>query len=162
MHLCVASGFSAELICSAPFACITMGLDQFAITKILDKAPALDPNLHDRDLMHYFDAVERITFCRWRKHPHLHGWMERIWRSRGQHPESEDFNCIELELTEQDILDLLEDVTNGTLKAGAYRTSGFFFGDPCDEDYRDQDLLFCHRALDLIRNGFKVYYDSWW
>jgi hypothetical protein len=139
-----------------------MGLDQYAITKLLDKAPTLDQDLHDPDLIHYFNAAERIEICRWRKHPHLQGWMERIWRARKDPYSSEDFNCIELELTKQDILELQDAVTKGTLMERAYRTSGFFFGNPADEFYKEQDLQFCKQALDLIQHGFKVYYDSWW
>ena len=139
-----------------------MGLDQYAITKLLDKAPELDPNLHGQEMVNYMNTAERIQICSWRKHPHFHGWMERLWRTREQPYKTDDFNCVELELTQQDILELQEAVTNGTLMERAYRTSGFFWGDPADEEYRDQDLLFCRQALDLIQHGFKVYYDSWW
>ena len=41
-------------------------------------------------------VTEPREIAYWRKHPNLHGWMQRLWESRGN---SGDFNGDELELT---------------------------------------------------------------
>lgn len=102
----------------------------------------------------------------WRKHPNLHGWMEQLWIRRlaadGKTPGESDFgstfNGIELELTRED-LDLLEqDINNGMLPA----TRGFFFGDPSDDYYKQQDLEFIKNARAELFCGLKVFYNSSW
>jgi hypothetical protein len=91
----------------------------------------------------------------WRKHPNLHGWMQQLWESKGNEG---DFNGDELELTWQD-LDALElAVTHGQLPT----TGGFFFGNPCDEHYREQDLEFVKNARAELFMGLKVFYNSSW
>lgn len=95
----------------------------------------------------------RIAY--WRKHPNLHGWMHRLWESRGNEG---DFNGDELELTAED-LDALElAVIHGQLPA----TTGFFFGNPVDEHYREQDLEFIKNARAELFMGLKVFYNSSW
>ena len=78
----------------------------------------------------------------WRKHPNLHGWMEQLYRARGG--KAEMFNGVELELTYDDILKLEEDINNGIVSS--LNTRGFFFGDPSDDYYREQDLQFVRIA----------------
>ena len=113
-----------------------MGLDQYAYTV----------NKHG----------EKETICEWRKHPNLHGWMENLWRSQGN--EDGDFNCEELELTEDDLLDLEDDVCLGMLP----KTTGFFFGEDSDLYYEKTDLKFIETAKEKLKNGYKVFYYSWW
>ena len=118
-----------------------MGLDQFA--------HAVDNN------------GEKVELAYWRKHPNLQGWMEMLWNSRGRpnaHEDSDDFNCIPLELTKQDLDDLEEDITNDHLP----ETVGFFFGSNSDDHYRRQDLEFIQKARQALDNGLTVVYDSWW
>jgi len=91
----------------------------------------------------------------WRKHPNLHGWMHRLWESRGN---KGDFNGDELELTYEDLERLELDVIAGTLPG----TSGFFFGNNADEHYRDQDLGFIKNARAELFMGLKVFYNSSW
>jgi hypothetical protein len=93
----------------------------------------------------------------WRKHPNLHGWMEQLWRHKTGNNE-ENFNCIELELTLED-LNLLE---SAILTKHLPSTQGFFFGSECDAYYREQDLAFIEEARGDIAGGRKVYYNSWW
>jgi hypothetical protein len=93
----------------------------------------------------------------WRKHPNLHGFMEKLWRAKTGNTE-EQFNCVELELTLED-LELLE---NAVLMRDLPETHGFFFGGPADEYYKDQDLAFIAEARGDIAGGRKVYYNSWW
>lgn len=97
----------------------------------------------------------------WRKHPNLHGWMERLWE-RKMAAEGRDnphrFNGIELELTWEDIDELERAVTHQQLPA----TSGFFFGEPSDDYYQEQDLEFIKNARAELFLGLRVFYNSSW
>ena len=97
----------------------------------------------------------------WRKHPHLHGWMEQLWHSRHQpglqHPD-QIFNGIELELFRADIDRLEQDIQDGLLP----ETRGFFFGDDASEHYRLQDLEFIKNARAELFLGLRVFYNSSW
>ena len=106
-----------------------------------------------------FSRDKGDTHCTWRKHPNLQGWMERLYIGRGG---QETFNCIELRLTPEDIQQLRNDVTNGTLDGNKGDTEGFFFGNNSDEEYKEQDLEFCEWALKELEDGKQVIYDSWW
>jgi hypothetical protein len=99
----------------------------------------------------------------WRKHPNLHGWMERLWNEKGC-PGLEAgfndimFNGIELELTFDDVVKLEEDIKNNKLP----ETTGFFFGNNSDEYYKAQDLEFVYEAKSRLFLGQKVFYNSSW
>jgi len=91
----------------------------------------------------------------WRKHPNLHGWFRQEWESQGN---SGDFNGDELEIT-WDMLERLEyDINEGNLPG----TKGFFFGDPADDYYLEQDLEFIRNARAELFLGLKVFYNSSW
>ena len=92
----------------------------------------------------------------WRKHPNLHGWMERLAESKNL--EYNTFNGVELELTWQDIDDLERAITHGQLPS----TSGFFFGNEADDFYKEQDLEFVRKARAELFLGLKVFYNSSW
>lgn len=98
----------------------------------------------------------------WRKHPNLHGWMRTLWEAKGTpgHPPDTDFNCIELELSWEDIDMLEKNIKSGTV--ANLGTTGFFFGNPSDEDYKEQDLQFCINAKAELFLGRKVFYNSSW
>ena len=117
----------------------------------------------------YFDGgtstVEKPReLAYWRKHPNLHGWMERLWQERGcpggvsHDGEEPRFNGIELELDWDDIDRLEADILEGRLPA----TTGFFFGQEADDLYRDQDLDFCASARAELFLGQRVFYNSSW
>ena len=100
----------------------------------------------------------------WRKHPNLHGWMEQLWirklAAEGKQPEKDSewgsvFNGVEVELTSEDLDELERAVTHGRLP----RTTGFFFGDPSDDYYRDRDLEFIKNARAELIFGLKVFYN---
>jgi len=91
----------------------------------------------------------------WRKHPNLHGWMQKLWESQGN---DGDFNGDELELTYDDLERLELDIIAGTLPG----TTGFFFGNDADEHYRAQDLEFIKNARAELFMGLKVFYNSSW
>lgn len=93
----------------------------------------------------------------WRKHPNLHGWMERLWIERGG-TDGDGFNGVEVELTWDDIMALEEDILAGNLPP----TRGFFFGDNADDEYREQDLEFCASARAELFLGQRVFYNSSW
>jgi len=105
-------------------------------------------------------AVNRPRqICYWRKHPNLHGWMERLWDAKGDHGRTgQDFNGVELELTAEDLDDLEYAVQNDRLPP----TSGFFFGDGADDYYKPSDLKFIQEARAEMFLGLKVFYNSSW
>jgi hypothetical protein len=92
----------------------------------------------------------------WRKHPNLHGWMEKLAEKKGI--EYSTFNGVELELTYDDLEILELDVIAGTLPG----TTGFFFGNDADEHYKEQDLEFIRNARVELFMGLKVFYNSSW
>ena len=114
-----------------------MGLDMYAY--VADKAGLGD----GRELAY------------WRKHPNLHGWMHRLWIEKGNEGE---FNGDELELTWEDLEELERAITHKQLPA----TSGFFFGQDSDDDYRESDLAFVRAAKAEVFLGLKVFYNSSW
>lgn len=136
-----------------------MGLDQFAYVRF----PDLIDDEGDVEPQH-------LRIATWRKHPNLQGWMERLWRQRNKTMDAyeadtlidDEFNCIELELTLDDIDALEQDVMTGNLNGGHGDTTGFFFGDNRDQEYKWEDLTFCTHARMALKNGLTVCYNSWW
>jgi hypothetical protein len=99
----------------------------------------------------------------WRKHPNLHGWMERLWEEKGRpgldpNDEHEMFNGIELELTWEEVDRLEKDIIAGNLPG----TSGFFFGSDADDYYKQYDLEFCKNAKADLFLCQRVFYNSSW
>lgn len=121
-----------------------MGLDMYA--HYLHDAPStpVDFPVENYGELHY-----------WRKHPNLHGWMERLYREKGGKDSS--FNCVNLLLTTGDLDRLEADIRAGNLPA----TIGFFFG-VSDGSEADDDLHFIAKAREAIADGLVVYYTSWW
>jgi len=141
-----------------------MGLDQyaFAVSKKIDLTDDGLIFLNEK-----FSKVRKKELHYWRKHPSLHGWMENLYVERGG---KEEFNCIPLPLTTEDLNRLEEDIINNRLPY----TEGFCFGqdasitsnDPEEqEEYNFQkldDLHFVKKARELLAKDKIVYYDSWW
>jgi hypothetical protein len=96
----------------------------------------------------------------WRKHPNLHGWMEKLAERKNLKYDLlyDSFNGIELELTHEDLDDLERAVTHKQLPA----TTGFFFGGEADEQYYESDLSFIKNARAELFFGLKVFYNSSW
>lgn len=112
-------------------------------------------------------ATKPVELAYWRKHPNLQGWMEQLWIKKGypgisSHENKWDsaFNCVELELSWEDIDQLEHDIEQGSV--AEMNTTGFFFGNPSDEYYRKQDLEFCRNARAQLFLGLKVFYNSSW
>ena len=118
-----------------------MGLDMYAYTAAKAEADC---------------STEQREIAYWRKHPNLHGWMERLAEEKGLAYNT--FNGVELELTWEDIDILERDVQQGRLPS----TSGFFFGDGADDYYKPQDLEFIRKARTELFSGLRVFYNSSW
>jgi hypothetical protein len=127
-----------------------MGLDQYAY---YCDAEALG----DAKVDFQVDELDATEFCYWRKHPDLHGWMEKLYRDKGGTDES--FNCTQVRLDIND-LDLLEaDLKSLSLPT----TTGFFFGKSSYDEWAiERDLEFIRNARNHILHGRAVYYTSWW
>ena len=126
-----------------------MGLDQYAykVKKgIIKSAIPSDKQIPSNEL---------VEIAYWRKHPNLHGWMERLYDSKGG---DGMFNCEFVQLTESDLIKLQEDI----LQRALFEASGPFWGLNSDEEYRKDDLAFIQDALDSIEQGYDVLYYSWW
>jgi hypothetical protein len=64
---------------------------------------------------------------------------------------------VNVELTQNDLLDLRKDISDGLLP----RTAGFCYGQSDGSEIED-DLQFVDDALKAIEEGDTVYYSSWW
>jgi len=125
-----------------------MGLDQFAFSK--------DEN------------GEKTEIAYWRKHNRLQGFMEELWieQEAGEDGNHEDFNCVDLELTEKDLNKLEKAVITYNLP----ETGGFFFGQDSYEyrnsqgnydDYED-DIAFIAKGREVLASGDTLIYSCWW
>ena len=123
-----------------------MGLDQYAVARRGEPVR----NEHGG-----LDYPEKIELAYWRKHPNLEGWMADLYSKKGG---KEEFNCVPVKLTLEDLDNLESAITGGELP----ETEGFFFGGDSDEHYREQDLKFIEAARDKINEGYTVEYSSWW
>jgi hypothetical protein len=144
-----------------------MGLDQYAY--VANKAGARAEYYVERYERGNKDAEEPREIAYWRKHPNLQGWMEQLWiekQNAAGTPVVEDpewgssFNGVELELTYNDIIRFEEDLKAGKLVT--LNTTGFFFGNPSDDYYAEQDLDFCKKAKAELFCGLKLFYNSSW
>ena len=102
------------------------------------------------------DETGQREIAYWRKHPNLHGWMQRLAESKNL--EYDSFNGVELELAWEDLEALEQAVTHKQLPS----TSGFFFGQDSDDEYRESDLAFVRAAKAEVFLGLKVFYNSSW
>lgn len=120
-----------------------MGLDMYACSLRESPAAPVDFEVEEATALHY-----------WRKHPNLHGWMERLYREKG----GTHANCINLQLTADDLDRLETAIRDRTLPP----TEGFFFG-VSDGSEVDDDLAFVAKARDALAACLAVfYYVSWW
>ena len=122
-----------------------MGLDMFAYKtkrKLKSEVDFTDGK-SDKEIMY------------WRKHPNLHGWMESLYYQKGG--KRETFNCVPVELDEKDLKKLKKAVKENSLPM----TGGFFFGQS-DGSEKVDDFKFIKEAEEAIKNGYRVYYSSWW
>ena len=120
-----------------------MGLDMYAWSVAKNDA---------NDQFAIAEDNERSELAYWRKHHDLHGWMERLYRTKGG--DAQSFNCIPVRLTLDDLESLEADLMDSALP----ETTGFFFGNnPPDEDSLREDLVFIAKARDEIATGREVH-----
>ena len=123
-----------------------MGLDQYGLAR------RGEPKTDDEGFTYYEDSME---LAYWRTHPNLQGWMEDLYHEKGG---EEEFNCVDLELTLQDLDALEESLDEEALP----ETAGFFFGTDSSDHYAEQDREFIREARAAIKQGYTVVYNSWW
>ena len=123
-----------------------MGLDQYA------NARKGEPTTDDEGYTYYEDSME---LAYWRKHPNLQGWMQDLYYEKGGEGE---FNCVDVELTLEDLDALEESLDEEALP----ETAGFFFGTDSSDYYAEADREFIVAARAAIKQGYTVVYSSWW
>jgi len=101
------------------------------------------------------DDESSMQIAYWRKHPNLHGWMEKLYRAKGG--EDETFNGVTVKVTLADLIVLEADVEANALP----HTVGFFFGQSCPA-HANEDRAFIAAAREKIAKGYDIYYDSSW
>jgi hypothetical protein len=98
------------------------------------------------------DEEEEEIFT-WRKHANLQGWMENLYREKGG--KEKYFNCVSVELTEEDISRLEQEHKN------LETATGFFWGES-----REQDVLRTEEFISIARQrlceGYTITYSSWY
>lgn len=139
-----------------------MGLDQYAYSR--------PPRKRNSD--------DDVQLMEWRKHNRLQGWMQQLWENKGcpnaqtEGDEMGDFNCVELQLTAQDIDNLEYSINNFELP----EANGFFWGsdsyfwnneddEPFPENeywYKSNDLMFIESARKALDNKHRIYYSCWY
>lgn len=126
-----------------------MGLDMYAFA-----VPSKD-GLGDVDQpMDEYATTGEIYY--WRKFNHLHGWMEKLYRTKGG---DKEFNCTSVRLLPSDLDRLWWDTCENKL---VYTPGSFFGGPDMDEGDADSVLEFIRKAKAEINSGKAVYYYSWW
>ena len=133
-----------------------MGLDQYGGWL---ETPTKEEELHAK----LVNSGEEFTECAfdWRKHAKLQEFMEILWFNKYQN--TEEFNCKNMPLDKEDILNLQAAVKGEELPKS---DGGLFFGheyqDTSAQEYKDQDLEFCAKALKWLDEGKTPYYSCWW
>lgn len=136
-----------------------MGLDMSLYGEIYDFS-----NEGERKKIDGFPVCKTtVEIAYWRKHPNLHGYIVE------EFADGED-ECQKIELSEQDLLNIIEAVKNDKLPF----TEGFFFGrspEKGDGEYEEQkqcDINVFTKAIEWMNTkpkeaGFRsVYYQSSW
>ena len=123
-----------------------MGLDQYATAR------RGEAKTDDEGYTYYEDSME---LAYWRKHPNLQGWMEDLYHEKGG---EQEFNCVDLELTLDDLDALEESLDEEALP----ETAGFFFGTDSSDYYAEADRDFIVSARAAIKQGYTIIYYSWW
>ena len=118
-----------------------MGLDSYSYAIKEENLPSHD----DADVK--TDDVEKESkeeVFYWRKHHELHDWMQNLYYSKGGSDPM--FNCNNVRVYSEDLDELEKIVLSG----------GF------DADRIDEDVEFITKARKFSKDGYAVFYDSWW
>ena len=139
-----------------------MGLDQYAVARkgkprtVKSEYTYTDHDGNEHEgVEEYLEWDDTIELATWRKHPNLQGWMQNLYYEKGG---EDEFNCVDLELDEEDLDKLEETLDSKELP----ETSGFFFGNNSDDHYAEADRDFIVQARAAIKQGYTVVYSSWW
>ena len=137
-----------------------MGLDQYAVSfpskAVVIRVGKKKITIEEYDPQVDFKQPEEATeIFRWRKHPSIQGWMEKLYYDKGGIEGV--FNCVPVRLTMDDLNKLERDIKGNRLP----ETEGFFFGKD-DGTEIQEDLKFVYLAKQEIKEGNIVAYSSWW
>ena len=119
-----------------------MGLDQYA------NARRGEAKKDEDGYTFYEDSME---LAYWRKHPSLQGWMEDLWIEKSAEG-GDEFNCVDLELDEEDLDKLEERLDSKELP----EPTGFLFGHNSDDHDAEADREFIVQAGAAIEQGYPV------
>jgi len=139
-----------------------MGLDQYANARKGEpvkreeryEVTDVEGNVSEQVEVHY-EYEDSMELAYWRKHPSLQGFMKDLYYEKGGEGE---FNCVDVELTLED-LDALEQTLD---EEALPETAGFFFGTDSSDYYAEADREFIVQARAAIKQGYKIFYSSWW
>ncbi len=106
-------------------------------------------------IVEWHERQEQL-FC-WRKHPNLHGWMQRLYEQRG----GKLFQCGNFYGPVALIAEDLEALERDVLANALPHTMGFFFGASQPED-KEGDLEFIAKARAAVAEGLYLYYTPTW
>ena len=127
---------------------------KFTPTKEVDFNDELYGKDQDGEIDYENQIVKTEEVAYWRKHPDLHGWMQKLYEEKGG--EDKSFNGDVVVLTLADLGRLEDDILGGNLP----KTTGFFFGESGGMSLKD--LQFVLDARKVIQEGDTIYYDSSW
>lgn len=134
-----------------------MGLDQFAYKVKFDKKG-------NSILESIPEEVDREEIQYWRKNRFIHNWIEEnvyFPKAKEVLDKIKEFDTVYVKLNEFDLEQLKQDILSDKIKD--YNMQGFFFG---SQDYNEvmkkEDLKFVENALKAIKEGYEIYYYSWW
>jgi len=127
---------------------------KFTPTKEVDFHDEIYGKDKDGEIDYGNTIVKTEEVAYWRKHPDLHGWMQKLYEEKGG--EDKSFNGDVVVLTLADLDRLEDDILGENLP----KTSGFFFGESGGISL--QDLQFVLDARKAIQEGDTVFYDSSW
>ena len=103
------------------------------------------------------DTTEQLGI--WRKHANLQGLMQNLAVEKGVVNRVDDFNCVDLLLTKEDIAQVTAAISLNLLP----NTTGFFFGASYGDDAEKQrDLLIFDEATSYANMGWNIIYRCWW
>ena len=127
-----------------------MGLDMYFFAA--EKSPGKEIDFNQNPQEWWGDKLGAEKFHAWRKHPNLHGWMEKLYRRKGG---KEEFNLEPMVLTLKDLGNLRQDILENNLPL----TDGFFFGKSTGKEMVG-DLEAVERAIELLLVGKTIIYDA--
>lgn len=130
-----------------------MGLDMyFYATK---NKEITEEKLNNAEVDNVFSEVIEVSY--FRKHPNLHGQIEQYYLNKHKVSDDFEFNCVYHNLSKEECEEILEMSKNNLLPY----TQGFFFGESTKDD--NKETIECmEKLIELINDGYQVFYYSWW